>query len=76
MSACSSVVVGTGFSRLPEPGGALVPAAHRSVRVDVDLSAGGVDLACLEAVAVDFARRALGDWWLPPCSRSPRGCST
>ena len=38
-----------------------MPVTHRSVRIDVDLSAGGVDLACLEAAAVDFARRAPGE---------------
>jgi hypothetical protein len=38
-----------------------VPATHRSVRIDVDLSAGPVDLACLEDAALDFARRAPGE---------------
>jgi len=38
-----------------------VPARHRSVRVDVDPASGGVGLACLEAAAVDFARRAPGE---------------
>jgi len=38
-----------------------VSVTHRSVRVDVDVSAGGVDLACLEAAAVDFARRGPGE---------------
>lgn len=38
-----------------------MPATHRSVRIDVDLSAGAVGLACLEEAAVDFARRAPGE---------------
>jgi hypothetical protein len=38
-----------------------VPTTHRSVRINVDLSAGPVDLACLEEAAVDFARRAPGE---------------
>ena len=38
-----------------------MPTTHRSVRIDVDLSSDGVDLACLEAAAVDFARRAPGE---------------
>jgi len=38
-----------------------VPATHRSVRVDLDLSAGPVDLGCLEGAAVDFARRPPGE---------------
>jgi len=38
-----------------------VPTTHRSVRVDLDLSGGPVDLACLEQAAVDFARRAPGE---------------
>jgi hypothetical protein len=38
-----------------------VPTTHRSVRIDLDLSRGPVDLACLEQAAVDFARRAPGE---------------
>jgi hypothetical protein len=38
-----------------------VPATYRSVRIDVELSAGPVGLACLEEAAVDFARRAPGE---------------
>ena len=38
-----------------------MPTTHRSVRVDVDLSAGTVDLACLEDAALEFARRAPGE---------------
>ncbi len=38
-----------------------MPATHRSVRIDLDLSSDGVDLACLEVAAVDFARRAPGE---------------
>ena len=38
-----------------------MPATERSVRIDLDLSAGPVDLAGLEAAAVDFARRAPGE---------------
>lgn len=38
-----------------------MPTTHRSIRVDVDLSAGPVDLAGLEAAALDFARRAPGE---------------
>jgi len=36
-----------------------VPTTHRSFRIDIDLSAGPVDLACLEQAALDFARRAV-----------------
>ena len=35
-----------------------MPTTHRSVRIDLDVSAGPVDLACLEEAAVDVARRA------------------
>jgi hypothetical protein len=38
-----------------------VPTMHRSVRIDLDLSAGPIDLACLEQAAADFARRAPGE---------------
>jgi len=38
-----------------------VPATQRSVRIDLDLSAGPIDLACLEQAALDFARRAPGE---------------
>jgi len=38
-----------------------VPATHRSVRIDLDMAAGPVDLACLERAALDFARRAPGE---------------
>ena len=38
-----------------------MPTTHRSVRIDLDLSAGPVDLAGLEEAALDFARRAPGE---------------
>jgi len=38
-----------------------VPTTHRRVRIDIDLSHGPVERACLEQAEVHFARRAPGE---------------